>query len=216
MRTLGCKNSFSVLQYHKSFENKLPNKCILLLNHTHIDNSDYIPIFLLLSLFPEYKYITITSDKYKKCNKKMQKYLYILGKELGGQYIIYDTNDFYRDMTKHISSHEKIIIIIYPEGMCKRTNSLKNYDINQENINNFNIIENNCFNYHKGAFVLALMNSIHVIQSISYSPMPNYNYNYFNKNYSINHINHLGVKIFKSIYYERSGSYKHLPINELS
>jgi hypothetical protein len=148
------------------------------------------------------------SDLYKAFNKNIKKYIYKIYKKFD-QYIIYNVNDFYQDMNKYISSNEKIIIVIYPEGICERKFSVKNYDINQENINNFNIIENKCFNYKKGAFVLSLMNSIPVIQTISYSPMPNYNYNYFDKNYSIKHINHLGIKILKPYY-------KHLPINELS
>ena len=77
-----------------------------------------------------------------------------------------------------------------------------NYYINQQKINNFNIIEDNCFNYRKGSFVLALMNSIPIIQTICYSPMPDNNYNYFNNEYKIKHINHIGVKILKAYYYK--------------
>jgi 1-acyl-sn-glycerol-3-phosphate acyltransferase len=101
----------------------------------------------------------------------------------------------YQDIKNIIDNNKKIIIIIYPEGNIKRTCNI-NYDINKPNIDNFEIIEEKCFNYKKGAFEMSMMNNVPILQTIFYSPMPNYKYNFFNKEYDIKHINHIGINVY--------------------
>jgi 1-acyl-sn-glycerol-3-phosphate acyltransferase len=189
MRTLIYHKTNIVIKYPKNIN--IPNKFILLLNHTHINYDDYTHIFITLLLFPDHKYVIITNNS---CNKFLKKFGFLFG-----QYIIKDDKSIlYEDMSNFIKNNEKIVIIIFPEGNIKRTCSFKNYNINQKNINDFSIIEGRCFNYKKGAFIISLMNKIPILPAIFYSPMPNNNYTYFNKIYKIKHINHIGINIFNN------------------
>ena len=52
------------------------------------------------------------------------------------------------------------------------------------------------------------MNSIPVQLSIFYLPVPDYTHTYFNKQYQIKHINHLGINLSKPVYYKLYPKYK--------
>ena len=200
IRTDSYNKSYSVIRY--SLTSVLPDKCIIILNHTFIDNHDYLNISLLLLLFPNHKHIGITHNK--SSNKLVKKTTY-MGKILVDLYTIDNNNinAMYRDISNEIKNNDKVLIVIYPEGIIKRTTNIKNYEITAD-IENFNVIENKCFNYKKGAFVLALMNDIPIIQGIFYAPMPNYKYKYFDKEYDIKHINHIGVKLYNKYQSKKS------------
>jgi 1-acyl-sn-glycerol-3-phosphate acyltransferase len=185
MRTLLYDNSFSIIKYSKKIKN-IPDKFIILLNHTHIDYNDLSHVYLLLSLFPEHNHCVITNDKYKVIKKYASAFF--------NQYVI-NKETIYQDISKIINDNKKIIIIIFPEGNIKRICNT-NFDINKPNIDNFEIIEERCFNYKKGAFIMSMMNNVPILQTIFYSPIPNYNYNYFGKTYEIKHINHIGINVY--------------------
>lgn len=191
IRTLSYENTYSVIRYSKKIKN-IPDKFVLLLNHTHLIHDDYTHIYLNLMLFPEHTYCIITNNnicnKYKILEKLKNVFYY--------QYSIKNKETIYQDITDIINKHKKIIIIIYPEGYSFRKCSLDYYDINKPNIQNFEIIEEKCFNYKKGAFEISISNNIPILQTIFYSPMPNYKYKYFGKEYEIKHINHIGINIY--------------------
>ncbi len=181
---------YSVIKYPNNFKQKIPDKFILLINHTHI--YDDVHIGLNLSLFPDHEYVLIVKDWFK--NDLINK----ISHKLLNFYHIKDAESMYSDINKILNNNKKIIIIIFPEGILKiRTTNITNYDINKPSIENFKIIEEKCFNYKKGAFHLSIMNNIPILQTIYYSPMPNYKYNFFGKEYDIKHINHIGINIYK-------------------
>jgi 1-acyl-sn-glycerol-3-phosphate acyltransferase len=209
MRNLTYDKSYSVIKYPKNFYKNIPDKFVLLLNHTHINYDDYAHIFLLLLLFPNHKYVITTNNACNNNininNKTIEKFLNILGTKVFGQYVIKD-DSIYNDIQNIIKKNDKIIIIIFPEGNIKRTTNIKKYDINVPNIDNFQIIEEKCFNYKKGAFKISLMNNIPILPTVLYSPMPNNKYKFLDKEYEIKHINHIGINIFNFIDYKKSNN----------
>ncbi len=204
MRYFLYKKTNIIMKYPKNININIPDKFLLLVNHPQIIHEDN-SIFMPLLLFPEHKYVIITNNKHSKISQKLGSYTF-------GQYIIKDDKSLlYEDMSNLIKNNKKIIIIIFPEGNIKRTVSIKNYDINQPKIDNFSIIEEKCFNYKKGAFIISLMNNIPILPCILYSPMPNNKYTYFDKIYKIKHINHIGINIFNFYNYK-----KKIPFNNIN
>ncbi len=188
MRTNCYNNSFSVIKYSKKIKN-IPDKFIILLNHTHINYDDFTHIELLFMLFPEHKHCIITNNKYTFFEKIKNLFF--------NQYVI-NKDTIYDDIAKIINDNKKIFIIIYPEGNIKRTisNNKCIFNINNPIIKNFEILEEKCFNYKKGAFEISIRNNIPILQTIFYSPMPNYKYKFFDKEYDIKHINHIGINVY--------------------
>ena len=196
IRTISYNNNYSVIRYPNSFI--VPDKCIVLLNHSWILNQDITNIYQSLLLFPEHRYIIITRNIYTN-NRILQFIGNKIGNTLCQQYIITSDNKdtgIYRDIYEYVSNNKKVVVFIFPEGNVYRTTSIKNYDVNKENIDNFDIYDYKCFKYKKGAFIISLMLQIPIIHSIFYSPIPNYDYNYMNNIYKIKHINHLGIKFY--------------------
>jgi hypothetical protein len=203
LRTLSYENTYSVIKFTKKIKN-IPDKFIILLNHTHIKYDDYSHLALLLMLFPDHKYCIITNNNICNQYKILEKFKNVFYYQYG----IKNNNNIYEDITKIINNDKKIIIIIYPEGYSFRNCNMNDYDINIPNIDNFQITEEKCFNYKKGAFIMSIMNNIPLLQTIFYSPMPDYDYNYFNKIYKIKHINHIGINIYNFIKFKKGVNYE--------
>ncbi len=191
MRTHCYNSSFSVIKYSKKIKN-IPNKFIILLNKTHINNDYITHIKLLCMLFPDHKHCIITNNNFKKHEHPLFEDIKHL---IFNKYLINGDN-IYNDITNILNDNEKIFIIIFPEGNIKRTILNYNFDINTPNNDNFKIIEKECFNYKNTAFEISIMNNIPILQTIFYSPIPNYKYTYFNKEYDIKHINHIGINVY--------------------
>ena len=197
IRTIAYNNSYSVIRYPTSFI--IPDKCILLINHSWVLNQDIINMFQTLLLFPDHRYIVITRNVYTNI-----KILQLIGNKIGNtiyqQYTITPDNkdiDIYQDIYNFVSNNKKVVVFIFPEGNVYRTTSVKKYNVNKEYIDNFEIYDNRCFKYKKGAFIMSLMNQIPIIHSIFYSPVPNYDYNTI----KIKHINHIGTKFYHPYLY---------------
>ena len=83
VRTLSYPRSKIVIRYDNYYNTHVPNKFVLLLNHTFVDNDDYTHLFQTISLFPDHKYVVITSAKF---NKYINNIMAFFGSHLFCQY----------------------------------------------------------------------------------------------------------------------------------
>ena len=180
----------------------------MLLNHD-LKESDLFTIYYLVDkILSGYSIKIIVGNGFSK----LIKILKLFGMYLEYYYCIDDNSILYVDMCEFINSNEKCCIIMFPEGKITRFSTPKNLNPNIKNCKEFNIIENNCFDYKKGAFVMSLLFKIPIVQTIIYNSCPNFHYNYFNKKYYIKHINHRGSIIYKYITHNKHRIYSKIKI----
>jgi len=180
--------------YIKNYNKHLPDKFILLCNHDYKESDLYTIFYFINKFLSTHKIKIIVGRGFAKTIY----FFKLLGINPDFFHVIDNNiNNFYINMNYFVKNNDKCCIIIFPEGSITRYSIPKNINPNTTKCDNFNVIENNCFIYKKGAFVLNYLLGIHVVQSVLYNSCPNFIYTYFGKKYYIKHINHRGMIIFK-------------------